>query len=131
MEAASLRNIKEEHKLDQETIQQWVCDVRQWAVTGKTCKVHYVYTVCVYIHTHTHTSVNDCTFIQIIKGVYILKMSLIVSLVQLFCFTYLERVYTAGCTEELRADIENITVTLLRKKQDLYRQHGLLSNQVI
>lgn len=81
MEAASLSNIKEQHNLDQETIQQWVCDVRQWAVTGKTCKVHYV---CVYIHTHTHTSVNDCTFIQIIKGGYILKMSLIVFLVNCF-----------------------------------------------
>ncbi|XP_051992989.1 uncharacterized protein LOC127651276 isoform X1 [Xyrauchen texanus] len=71
VEAASLSNIKEEHNLDQETIQQWVWDVRQWAVT--------------------------------------------------------ERVYTPGCIEELRADIENITVTLLRKKQDLYRQHD--SNQ--
>ncbi|RXN03515.1 hypothetical protein ROHU_013330 [Labeo rohita] len=33
LEAASLSNIKKEHNLDQETIQQWVCDVRQWAVT--------------------------------------------------------------------------------------------------
>ncbi|XP_045899315.1 uncharacterized protein LOC123967298 isoform X1 [Micropterus dolomieu] len=38
-----------------------------------------------------------------------------------------ERVYTPGCTEELRADIDNVTVTLLRKTQDLYRQHD--SNQ--
>ncbi|KAI2647272.1 Glutathione biosynthesis bifunctional protein GshAB [Labeo rohita] len=38
-----------------------------------------------------------------------------------------KRVYTPGCTEELRADIENITVTLLRKKKDLYRRHD--SNQ--
>ncbi|CAL8342125.1 unnamed protein product [Arctogadus glacialis] len=37
------------------------------------------------------------------------------------------RVYTRGCTEDLRAEIETITVTLLRKKQDLYRQHD--SNQ--
>ncbi|XDV26737.1 hypothetical protein PO909_030372 [Leuciscus waleckii] len=73
VEAASLSNIKKEHNLDQETIQQWVCDVRQWPVTD------------------------------------------------------LERVYTPGCTEELRADIENITVTLLRKKKDLYRRHD--SNQ--
>ncbi|RXN13571.1 hypothetical protein ROHU_009610 [Labeo rohita] len=71
LEAASLSNIEKEHNLDQETIQQWVCDVRQWAVT--------------------------------------------------------ERVYTPGCTEELRANIENITVTLLRKKKDLYRRHD--SNQ--
>jgi hypothetical protein len=42
------------------------------------------------------------------------------------CLTYLDRVYTQGCTEDLRAEIETITVTLLRKKQDLYRQHGLL-----
>ncbi|KAK5899499.1 hypothetical protein CesoFtcFv8_008977 [Champsocephalus esox] len=45
-------------------------------------------------------------------------------------FTHLliiTRVYAPGCTEGLRVDIENITVTLLRRKQDLYRQHD--SNQ--
>ncbi|KAI9534186.1 hypothetical protein NQZ68_016904, partial [Dissostichus eleginoides] len=67
VEAASFSDFKKEHNLDQETIQQWVYDVRQWAVT--------------------------------------------------------ERVYAPGCTEGLRVDIENITVTLLRRKQDLYRQH--------
>ncbi|KAL0148377.1 hypothetical protein M9458_056277, partial [Cirrhinus mrigala] len=36
-------------------------------------------------------------------------------------------VSTPGNTEELRAEIESITVSLLRKKQDLYRQHD--SNQ--
>ncbi|KAL0151709.1 hypothetical protein M9458_053008, partial [Cirrhinus mrigala] len=36
-------------------------------------------------------------------------------------------VSTPGNTEELRAEIESITVRLLRKKQDLYRQHD--SNQ--
>ncbi|KAL7396953.1 hypothetical protein ABVT39_014237 [Epinephelus coioides] len=71
VEATNLSNIQKEHNLDQETIQQWVCDVSHWAVT--------------------------------------------------------ERVYAPGCTEDLRADIESITVTLLRKKQDLYRQHD--SNQ--
>ncbi|XP_033934384.1 uncharacterized protein [Pseudochaenichthys georgianus] len=71
VEAASFSDFKKEHNLDQETIQQWVYDVRQWAVT--------------------------------------------------------ERVYAPGCTEGLRVDIENITVTLLRRKQDLYRQHD--SNQ--
>ncbi|KAK5923136.1 hypothetical protein CgunFtcFv8_000133 [Champsocephalus gunnari] len=35
------------------------------------------------------------------------------------------RVYAPGCTEGLRVDIENITVTLLRRKQDLYRQHDV------
>ncbi|KAK5915932.1 hypothetical protein CesoFtcFv8_001479 [Champsocephalus esox] len=40
---------------------------------------------------------------------------------------YSKRVYAPGCTEGLRVDIENITVTLLRRKQDLYRQHD--SNQ--
>lgn len=60
-----------------------------------------------------------------------LRLSLIVSLLQLFYCNYLERVYAPGCTEGLRVDIENITVTLLRRKQDLYRQHGLLSNVVI
>ncbi|XP_034091813.1 uncharacterized protein LOC117559245 [Gymnodraco acuticeps] len=71
VEAASFSDLKKEHNLDQETIQQWVYVVRQWAVT--------------------------------------------------------ERVYAPGCTEGLRVDIENITVTLLRRKQDLYRQHD--SNQ--
>ncbi|KAK5926611.1 hypothetical protein CgunFtcFv8_022169 [Champsocephalus gunnari] len=71
VEAASFSDFKKEHNLEQETIQQWVYDVRQWAVT--------------------------------------------------------ERVYAPGCTEGLRVDIENITVTLLRRKQDLYRQHD--SNQ--
>ncbi|KAL1276801.1 hypothetical protein QQF64_036424, partial [Cirrhinus molitorella] len=33
-------------------------------------------------------------------------------------------VSTPGNTEDLRAEIESITVSLLRKKQDLYRQHG-------
>ncbi len=31
-------------------------------------------------------------------------------------------------TEDLRAEIESITVSLLRKKQDLYRQHGRLTD---
>lgn len=35
VEAAILSNIKNEQQIDEETIQQWVCDVRQWAVTGK------------------------------------------------------------------------------------------------
>ncbi|KAI9524427.1 hypothetical protein NQZ68_018110 [Dissostichus eleginoides] len=56
VEAASFSDFKKEHNLDQETIQQWVYDVRQWAVT--------------------------------------------------------DRVYAPGCTEGLRVDIENITVTL-------------------
>lgn len=38
-----------------------------------------------------------------------------------------ELVSTPGSTEDLRAAIESITVNLLRKKQDLYRQHD--SNQ--
>ncbi|XP_031148997.1 uncharacterized protein LOC116045482 isoform X2 [Sander lucioperca] len=71
VEAVNLRSIKEQHNLDQGTTEQWVCDVRQWALT--------------------------------------------------------DRVYTPGCIEDLRAEIENLTVTLLRKKQDLYRQHD--SNQ--
>ncbi|XP_035856414.1 uncharacterized protein LOC116036704 [Sander lucioperca] len=71
VEAVNLRSIKQQHNLDQETTEQWVCDVRQWALT--------------------------------------------------------DRVYTPGCTEDLRAEIENLTVTLLRKKQDLYCQHD--SNQ--
>ncbi|KAI9531102.1 hypothetical protein NQZ68_000596, partial [Dissostichus eleginoides] len=33
VEAASFSDFKKEHNLDQETIQQWVYDVRQWAVT--------------------------------------------------------------------------------------------------
>ncbi|KAI9545999.1 hypothetical protein NQZ68_032081, partial [Dissostichus eleginoides] len=56
VEAASFSDFKKEHNLDQETIQQWVYDVRQWTVT--------------------------------------------------------DRVYAPGCTEGLRVDIENITVTL-------------------
>ncbi|XP_031159719.1 uncharacterized protein LOC116053008 isoform X2 [Sander lucioperca] len=71
VEAVNLRSIKEQHNVDQETTEHWVCDVRQWALT--------------------------------------------------------DRVYTPGCIEDLRAEIENLTVTLLRNKQDLYRQHD--SNQ--
>lgn len=41
---------------------------------------------------------------------------------------YLELVSTPGSTEDLRAEIESITVSLLRKKQDLYRQHGWLTD---
>ncbi|KAI9517863.1 hypothetical protein NQZ68_001065 [Dissostichus eleginoides] len=33
VEAASFSDFKKDHNLDQETIQQWVYDVRQWAVT--------------------------------------------------------------------------------------------------
>ena len=36
VEAAALSNIITAHHIDQETVQQWVCDVRQWAVKGKT-----------------------------------------------------------------------------------------------
>ncbi|CAL8253888.1 unnamed protein product [Boreogadus saida] len=71
LEAASLSDFQQKQNLTQQTIEQWVFDVQQWAVT--------------------------------------------------------DRVYTQGCTEDLRAEIETITVTLLRKKQDLYRQHD--SNQ--
>ncbi|XP_041954229.1 uncharacterized protein LOC121713601 [Alosa sapidissima] len=71
VEAASLRDFEEKNKLSQQTVEQWVSDVEQWAVT--------------------------------------------------------ERVYTPGCMEDLRAEIETLSVTLLRKKQDLYRQHD--SNQ--
>ncbi|XP_059909524.1 uncharacterized protein LOC132459157 [Gadus macrocephalus] len=71
LEAASLSDFQQKQNLTQQTIEQWVFDVQQWAVTN--------------------------------------------------------RVYTQGCTEDLRAEIETITVTLLRKKQDLYRQHD--SNQ--
>ncbi|KAL1252693.1 hypothetical protein QQF64_017386 [Cirrhinus molitorella] len=39
-----------------------------------------------------------------------------------------ELVSTPGNTEDLRAEIESITVSLLCKKQDLYRQHD--SNQI-
>ncbi|KAK0130664.1 hypothetical protein N1851_034858 [Merluccius polli] len=72
VEAAALSNIITANHIDQETVQQWVCDVRQWAVT--------------------------------------------------------ERVHTPGSTEDLRAEIDNLIVTLLRKKQDLYRLHD--SSQV-
>ncbi|XP_039525902.1 uncharacterized protein LOC120478181 [Pimephales promelas] len=45
------------------------------------------------------------------------------------CVTYSEPGSTTqqGATEDLRAEIESIIVSLLRKKQDLYRQHD--SNQ--
>lgn len=46
-------NTKRDHNLDHETAQQRVCDVKQWAVTGKTCAV------CLFIYT----SINDCAFI--------------------------------------------------------------------
>ncbi|KAI9526252.1 hypothetical protein NQZ68_041640 [Dissostichus eleginoides] len=39
VEAASFSDFKKEHNLDQETIQQWVYDVRQWAVTGNTFRL--------------------------------------------------------------------------------------------
>ena len=57
VEAVSLRSIKEQHNLDQETTQQWVCDVRQWALTGTLMSFH--------------TSLNDCTFIHTTEGGYI------------------------------------------------------------
>lgn len=53
-----------------------------------------------------------------------MRLLLIISPLNFLLLSYLERVYSPGCTEDLRADIENITVTLLRKKQDLYRLHG-------
>ncbi|KAK5876297.1 hypothetical protein CesoFtcFv8_025664 [Champsocephalus esox] len=51
-----------------------------------------------------------------------LRLRLTVSLLLFYC-SYLERVCSPGCTEGLRVHIENITVTLLRRKQDLCRQH--------
>nr|XP_055027343.1 uncharacterized protein LOC129416960 [Misgurnus anguillicaudatus] len=71
LEAASFSEFQQKNRLTEQTVQQWVCDVQQWAVT--------------------------------------------------------ELVSTPGSTEDLRAEIESITVSLLRKKQDLYRQHD--SNQ--
>nr|XP_055049620.1 uncharacterized protein LOC129435199 [Misgurnus anguillicaudatus] len=71
LEAASFSEFQQKNRLTEQTVQQWVCDVQQWAVT--------------------------------------------------------ELVSTPGSTEDLRAEIQSITVSLLRKKQDLYRQHD--SNQ--
>ncbi|KAF4114296.1 uncharacterized protein LOC131538801 [Onychostoma macrolepis] len=71
LEAASFSEFQQKNNLTEQTVQQWVCDVQQWAVTAL--------------------------------------------------------VSTPGSTEDLRAEIESITVSLLRKKQDLYRQHD--SNQ--
>ncbi len=59
------------------TAQQWVCDVQQWAVTGKSCVV---------VRLFTNTTVNN--FVQI----------------WLNCVTYLEPGSTTeqGATEDLR-----------------------------
>ncbi|KAL0973532.1 hypothetical protein UPYG_G00205520 [Umbra pygmaea] len=74
LEAASFSDFRQKNDINEQTAQQWVCDVQQWAVTepGSTTQ--------------------------------------------------------QGATEDLRAEIESITVGLLRKKQDLYRQHD--SNQI-
>ncbi|KAL0970073.1 hypothetical protein UPYG_G00236780 [Umbra pygmaea] len=74
LEAASFSDLRQKNDINEQTAQQWVCDVQQWAVTdpGSTSQ--------------------------------------------------------QGSTEDLRAEIESITVGLLRKKQDLYRQHD--SNQI-
>ena len=53
-----------------------------------------------------------------------------VDYLQMFFFC-LERINSPGSTEDLRADIESLTVTLLRRKQDLYWQHGLFPNDII
>ncbi|CAM4590521.1 unnamed protein product [Leuciscus chuanchicus] len=73
LEAASFSDFRQKNGITEQTAQQWVCDVQEWAVTepGSTTQ--------------------------------------------------------QGATEDLRAEIESIIVALLRKKQDLYRQHD--SNQ--
>lgn len=45
-------------------------------------------------------------------------------------FTCLEVESMEEANEELMEDIETALVDLLRKKQDLYRQHGGLINQM-
>ncbi|XP_077074053.1 uncharacterized protein LOC143725489 [Siphateles boraxobius] len=73
LEAASFSDFRQRNGITEQTAQQWVCDVQEWAITepGSTTQ--------------------------------------------------------QGATEDLRAEIESIIVALLRKKQDLYRQHD--SNQ--
>ncbi|KAG1955364.1 hypothetical protein F2P79_008456 [Pimephales promelas] len=73
VEAASFSDFSLRNGITEQTAQQWVCDVQEWAITepGSTTQ--------------------------------------------------------QGATEDLRAEIESIIVSLLRKKQDLYRQHD--SNQ--
>ncbi|XP_039528958.1 uncharacterized protein LOC120480076 isoform X3 [Pimephales promelas] len=73
LEVASFSDFRQKNDITEQTAQQWVCDVQQWAVTepGSTAE--------------------------------------------------------QGATEDLRAEIESIIVALLRKKQELYRQHD--SNQ--
>ncbi len=103
LEAASFSDFRQKNGITEQTAQQWVCDVQQWAVTGKSCVV---------VRLFTNTTVNH--FVQI----------------WLNCVTYLEPGSTTeqGATEDLRAEIESIIVALLRKKQDLYRQNGWLTD---
>ncbi|KAK7156996.1 hypothetical protein R3I94_006908 [Phoxinus phoxinus] len=73
LEAASFSDFRQKNGITEQTAQQWVCDVQEWAVTEPGSTTEH------------------------------------------------------GATEDLRAEIESIIVALLRKKQDLYRQHD--SNQ--
>lgn len=40
LEAASFSEFQQKNRLTEQTVQQWVCDVQQWAVTGNN--THYL-----------------------------------------------------------------------------------------